>query len=100
MAMHIIAVSTLKAFWEKYPDAEGPLRAWYSELKKADYRNSNEVIRDYPMADVVRNNRIVFNICHNKYRLIVTFRYRYKRVYIRFIGTHKEYDAIQDIANV
>ncbi len=100
MAMHIIAVSTLKAFWEKYPDAEGPLRAWYSELKKADYRNPNEVIQDYPMADVVRNNRIVFNICHNKYRLIVTFRYRYKRVYIRFIGTHKEYDAIQDIANV
>lgn len=100
MAMHVIAVSTLKAFWEKYPDAEGPLRAWYSEIKKADYRSPNEVIRDYPMADVVRNNRIVFNICHNKYRLIVTFRYRYKRVYIRFIGTHKEYDAIQDIANV
>lgn len=100
MAMHVIAVSTMKTFWEKYPDAEGPLRAWYSEIKKADFQNPNEVIREYPMADVVRNNRIVFNICHNKYRLIVTFRYRYKRVYVRFIGTHKEYDAIQDIANI
>ncbi|GAB4001332.1 type II toxin-antitoxin system HigB family toxin [Spirosoma daeguense] len=100
MAMHIISVSTLKAFWEQHPDAEGPLRAWYSEIKRSDYHNPNEVIRDYPMADTVKNNRIVFNICHNKYRLVVTFRYKYKRIYIRFIGTHKEYDAIEDIANI
>jgi len=52
------------------------------------------------MADVVKNNRIVFNICHNRYRLIVTFRYKYKRVYIRFIGTHEEYDSIKGIANI
>jgi len=100
MAMHVISVSTLKAFWEKYPDAEGALRAWHSEIKKATYLNPNEVIQDYPMADVVKNNRIVFNICHNRYRLIVTFRYKYKRVYIRFIGTHEEYDSIKGIANI
>jgi len=100
MAMHVISVSTLKAFWEKYPDAEGALRAWHSEIKKATYLNPNEVIQDYPMADVVKNNRIVFNICLNRYRLIVTFRYKYKRVYIRFIGTHEEYDSIKGIANI
>lgn len=99
MALHIISVSTLKAFWEQYPDAEGPLRAWHSELKKASYQKPNEVIADYPMADTVKNNRIVFNICHNKYRLVTLFRYKYKRVYVRFIGTHKEYDAIKDISN-
>ncbi len=98
--MHIISVSTLKAFWGRYPDAEGPLRAWHSEFKKAQYQMPNEVIADYPMADTVKNNRIVFNICHNKYRLVVLFRYKYKRAYIRFIGTHKEYDAINDIANI
>jgi mRNA interferase HigB len=67
VALHIISVSTLKAFWEKYPDAEGPLKAWYSEIKKASYQNPNEVIADYATADTVKSNRIVFNICHNKY---------------------------------
>lgn len=100
MAMHIISVSALKSFWDEYPDAEGQLRAWHSEMKKAVYQNPNEVIKDYPMADTVKNNRVVFNICHNKYRLVALFRYKYKRVYIRFIGTHKEYDAINDIANI
>ncbi|MEZ0609635.1 type II toxin-antitoxin system HigB family toxin [Fibrella sp. WM1] len=98
--MHIISVSTLKAFWEEYPDAEAALRAWHSELKKATYQTPNEVIRDYPSADTVKNNRIVFNICHNKYRLVVVFRYKLKRVYIRFVGTHKAYDAIEDISTI
>lgn len=98
--MHIISISTLKAFWGKYPDAEGPLRAWHSEIKRANYQNPNQVIADYPMADTVKNNRVVFNIGHNKYRLVVLFRYKSKRVYIRFIGTHKEYDSIKDIENV
>ena len=56
--MHVISVSTLKAFWEQYPDAEGPLRAWHSEIKKGGYQNPNEVIKDYPMADTVKNNRL------------------------------------------
>lgn len=64
------------------------------------YQNPNEVIADYPMADTVKNNRVVSNICHNKYRLIVTFRYKLKRVYMRFIGTHKEYDDIKDISTI
>ncbi len=69
-------------------------------MRKGTYQNPNQVIADYPMADTVGNNRIVFNICHNKYRLIVTFRYTHKRIYIRFVGTHKEYDAIKDIATI
>lgn len=76
------------------------MRAWYSEIKKATYLNPNEVISDYPSADTVKNNRIVFNICHNKYRLVVVFRYKFKRVYVRFIGTHKEYDVINDISTI
>ena len=64
------------------------------------YQTPNEVIADYQMADTAKNNYIMFNIYHNKYRLVVLFRYEYKRAYIRFIGTHKEYNAINDIANI
>jgi mRNA interferase HigB len=100
MVMMCIAISTLKAFWEEYPDAEAPLRAWHSEVKKTNYDLPNQVIADYPLADTVKNNRIVFNICHKKYRLVALFRYKYKRVYIWFIGTHKEYDAIENISEI
>ena len=98
--MRVITKGTLKDFWTHYPDAEQELKYWYQKIKEAEYRSPNEIIRDNPTADVVGNNRIVFNICRNKYRLIVVFRYTLQRVYIRFIGTHKEYDKIVDIKNV
>lgn len=91
---------TLKEFWIRYPDAEQELKYWHQKIKEADYRSPNEIIHDNPTADVVGNNRIVFNICRNKYRLIVLFRYTLQRAYIRFIGTHKEYDKIVDIKNI
>lgn len=95
--MRIITKGTLREFWEKYPDSEQELKYWYDKIKNANYQTPNEVIEDNPRTDIVGNNRIVFNICRNKYRLIALFRYKLQTVYIRFIGTHKEYDTIEDI---
>jgi mRNA interferase HigB len=98
--MRVIAISTLRDFWEEYPDSEQELKTWNKKMQNAEYQNANDVIRDTPTADTVGNNRIVFNICHNKYRLIVLFRYKLQRVYIRFIDTHKEYDKIKNIKEI
>lgn len=97
--MRIIAKGTLREFWEQNSDAETGLRFWYAKISKNDWNNPNEVITGFNGADTVGNGRIVFNICKNKYRLIVFFRYDIQIAYIRFIGTHKEYDAITDIQN-
>jgi mRNA interferase HigB len=98
--MRIITKGTLREFWEFYPDSEQELKYWYDKIKNASYQTPNEVIEDNLKTDTVKNNRIVFNICRNKYRLIALFRYKIQTVYIRFIGTHKEYDAIEDIKNI
>lgn len=98
--MRIITKGTLREFWERYPDSEQELKVWYSKMQHAAYKKPNEVKADTPSADNVGNNRFVFNICRNKYRLIVVFRYNLQRVYIRFLGTHKEYDQILDIKNI
>jgi mRNA interferase HigB len=91
--MRIIKKKTLQDFWEQYPDAEQPLKYWFEKVKNASYQHPNDVIVDNPKSDTVGNGRVVFNITHNKYRLIQT-------VYIRFIGTHKQYDQIKDIGNI
>ena len=98
--MRIIKKKTLQDFWEQYPDAEQSLKYWFEKVKKANYQNPNDVIIDNPKSDTVGNGRIIFNIMHNKYRLIALFRYRIQTVYIRFIGTHKQYDHINDIENI
>jgi mRNA interferase HigB len=98
--MRIITKGTLRDFWEEYPDSEQELKIWYDKMKNAKYQNSNDAIQDTPKTDTVGNNRIVFNICRNKYRLIALFRYKLQRVYIRFIGTHKEYDKIENIRDI
>ena len=95
--MRIIAKGTLREFWEQNPDAETGLRFWYTKISKNDWNTPNDVINGFNGADTVGNGRIVFNICKNKYRLIVFFRYDIQVAYIRFIGNHKEYDAINDI---
>ena len=92
--MRIIAISTLRAFWEKHPDVEQPLRAWYAEAKKANWKSFQEIKRLYPSASIVGNDRIVFNIKGNDYRLIVLVRFRGSKMFIRFVGTHSEYDRI------
>lgn len=92
--MRIIARKTLREFWESHPDAEGPLLAWYREVEKEDWDTPAKVKEKYASASIVGNNRVVFNIKGNAYRLIVAVNYPYRVVYIRFVGTHAEYDRI------
>lgn len=92
--MHIIARSALKKFWEKHPDAEQPLKAWFAEVNRAFWENPHEVKEQYRNVSILTGGRIVFQIAGNKYRLIVRTNYASKVVYIRFVGTHKEYDKI------
>lgn len=92
--MRIIAKRTLREFWMKHPDARGPLQAWHQEVKKANWQGPQQIKRRYASASFVAGNRVIFNIGGNKYRLVVCVNYDYGVVYIRFIGTHAEYDRI------
>ena len=95
--MRIIARSTLKLFWIKYTDAEQPLKAWFEIAKASIWAKPNDIKEVFRSADILSNNRVVFNIKGNKYRLIVSVKYDLKIVYVRFIGTHAEYDKIDAI---
>ncbi len=97
--MRIIAVRTLREFWERHADAEQPLKAWYHEARKGTWSTPAEIKRLYPRADILPGNRVVFDIKGNTYRLIVKFHYDRGIGYIRFVGTHAEYDKI-DAATV
>jgi len=92
--VHVIARRTLKEFHEKHKDAQGFLEAWYYELKHAEWKSPADIKKHYRSASVLRDSRIVFNISGNKYRLVVKVNYPTQTVFIRFIGTHKEYDRI------
>lgn len=94
--MRVIALGTLRGFWQRpgRGDAEQPLRAWFKEAEKADWTGPADIKRRYASASFLNDNRVVFNIGGNKYRLIVRIMYRSRTVYIRFIGTHAEYDRI------
>ncbi len=82
-----------------HPDAQEPLKTWYHEARKAGWISPHEVKKMYRSASVIGDNRIMFNIAGNKYRLIVKFNYEFGIAYIRFIGSHKKYDKI-DAENV
>jgi len=92
--MRIIAVKTLRAFWEKHPGAEPALQAWYHDAKRATWKTPTDIKRIYRNASILGNNRVVFNIKGNDYRLVVAIQYQHGIIYIRFVGTHTEYDAI------
>ncbi|MBS1760514.1 MAG: type II toxin-antitoxin system HigB family toxin [Bacteroidetes bacterium] len=98
--MRIFSKGTLRLFWEKHPDSRISLGSWYELVEQKEYKNPHDVILDFPSTDQVGNGRIVFNIAHNKYRLIAKFQYTIQAVFVRFIGTHKEYDQIEDIKNI
>jgi len=98
--MRIYSHKTLKEFWDKYPDARTSLEIWYEKMEENTYENPNQMIEDFKGADIVGNGRIVFNIALNKYRLVAYVRYKFFAVYVRFLGTHKEYDKIKDISNI
>ena len=93
--MHIVAVKYLKTFWEKNPDAEQALKAWVDEAKKANWSHPAQVKDQYRSASILKNKRVVFNIKGNDYRLVVSIAYHYQALYVKFIGTHKEYDAVE-----
>ena len=96
--MRIIALSTLKAFWEEsteYIDAKEPTLVWYRHALAADWSAPADVKQDFRNARILKNGRVVFNIAGNKYRLDVWINYVYRVVYIRFIGTHAQYDKIE-----
>ncbi len=92
--MRIIAKRTLRDFWTKHADSEQQLKAWYRETEKTEWENINDLKKDYPSASILQDNRIVFNIKGNNYRLIVKFSFEYQICWIRFIGTRAEYDKI------
>ena len=94
LEMRIIAKSTLRDFWERFPDAEESLLAWYREVEKEDWDTPAKVKEKYGNASIVGDNRVVFNIKGNDYRLVVKINYEYRVVYVRFVGTHAEYDKI------
>ncbi len=92
--MRVIAVSTLRAFWERHPDAEQPLKAWYEEATNATWAQPADIKARYRSASVLKTRRVVSNIKGNDYRLIVAIAYKLQIVYVKFVGTHQEYDAV------
>ena len=92
--MRIISKKAIREFWEKYPDSEQPLRTWHTEASRLIWHSPNQVKMDFARASIIGNSRVVFNICGNKYRLIVEIEYKKSWIFIRFIGTHSDYDKI------
>ena len=92
--MRIIAISTLRSFWGKHPDAQTPLRAWYALASRADWETPADIKEAYRNASFTANNRVVFDIKGNDYRLVVLVKYDRGLIFIRFIGTHRQYDKI------
>ena len=92
--MRILSLKTLRVFWERHPDAMEALLAWYHEVLKEDWDRPAKVKAKYGNASIVGNNRVVFNIKGNNYRLVVKINYPYRIVYVRFVGTHAEYSEV------
>ena len=92
--MRIIALRALREFWKKHPDAEVPLRAWYALASRAPWRNPSDIKAAYRNASFLANNRVVFNIKGNDYRLVVAVHYNRGLMFVRFVGTHEEYDRV------
>lgn len=97
--MRILALKTLRLFWEQHPDARQALQAWYRDAKRATWNTPADIRNVYRSASMVGNNRVVFNIRGNQYRLVVAINYTSGILYIRFIGTHHDYDQV-DVATI
>ena len=93
--MNVVALRTLKEFWGKHPQAEGPLREWYAIASRATWITPQDVKHQFgAKVDFVANNRAIFDIGGNKYRLITFIAYKFGHMYVKFVGTHAEYDKI------
>ena len=93
--MRIIAKKTLRQFWEKNPSAEQPLLSWYKSAQTSKWQNMAEIKGMFSSASIINATRVVFNIGGNKYRLICIVRFDKQVIFIRFVGTHKEYDRVK-----
>jgi mRNA interferase HigB len=98
--MRVVTFKRIKEFSEKHPDSENPLQFWYYIVSSKEWDSLNDIRKDFNTVDYVGNHRFVFNIKGNAYRLIAIISFNAKKVYIRFIGTHAEYDKIKDIKNI
>lgn len=92
--MRIISKKILREFWEKHSDSQQQLKSWFQGAQNAEWKSPKTIKKEYPSASILEENRVVFNIKGNKYRLIVKINYDYQMVWVRFIGTHAEYDKI------
>ena len=92
--MRIISRRILRGFWEKHPDSQQVLQIWYADVSRTIWQSPADIKAIYRNASFLANNRVVFNIKGNHYRLVVVVEYRYGVVYVRFVGTHAEYDRI------
>jgi mRNA interferase HigB len=95
--MRVIALSTLKAFWDGHPeylDSREPGLAWYRHALKADWATPADIKHDFKSASILKDGRVVFNLAGNKYRLVVRINFPYRVLYNRFVGTHADYDWI------
>ena len=92
--MRVIAISTLRAFWSKHSDAQTPLMSWYALASRSQWRSPSDIKEAYRNASFTANNRVVFNIKGNDYRLVVLVRYDKGLLFVKFVGTHAQYDKI------
>jgi len=92
--MHVISRKTLQEFYKKHTASKGALECWFAEVKNAEWLIPADIKKKYGSADILKDNRVVFDIKGNDYRIVVKIAYQAKIVYIRFVGTHKEYDKI------
>jgi len=92
--MRVIARKTLRDFYEMHANSKAPLEAWFHEAIESRWEGPVEIKRDFPSADILPGNRVIFNIKGNAYRLIVKIHYNTGIVFIRFVGTHAQYDKI------
>jgi len=101
--MRIIAKSTLRKFWESKPeyiDAKIAMTEWYNYALKARWTTPHKIKENLRSASILRNNRVIFNICGNKYRIVTRVDYKYQMMLIRFVGTHEECDQIKNIEEI
>jgi len=92
--MRVISKKTLKDYWEQEPATKAALEAWHAEASNAEWSSPADVKSRYGTASILKDGRVVFNICGNKYRLVVWINYDFFTIYVRFVGTHKDYDEI------
>lgn len=97
--MRVIAINTLREYWEKHPEAMLPLSEWYVKVRQAEWESFNDMRKDFNSVDYVGNQHYVFNIKGNRIRLVVAVKFTPKLVYIRFVGSHSEYDKI-DVSTI